>query len=205
MSAPIRAMPMTKGPSPCPTPVRSCTRDIAAKEWRRLRALVIDRDGCRCVYCGAPGTATKGPDGEAWHVDHVLPILRGGATTLGNLALACMACNIKKGTALPESPWRARSAYLATLKRDREARRATAPVGYRTFPRPKADATRDAIWAALHALYADRGIPLTPTPIARKAGFSTCAVVHHLRIAALNGHVRQHEKPLRFEPLRASA
>lgn len=41
-----------------------------------------------CLYCGA----------KAEHVDHVFPLSRGGAHTLGNLAPACSKCNLSKAT-----------------------------------------------------------------------------------------------------------
>lgn len=57
-----------------------------------LRAAVRERAGLRCEYCHAL---------EAWQyveftLDHIRPISSGGETTLGNLALACLACNRRK-------------------------------------------------------------------------------------------------------------
>jgi len=51
----------------------------------------------RCFYCGrriAKGTR---------HVDHIVPLARGGRHAAGNLAIACSRCNVKKGARLPES------------------------------------------------------------------------------------------------------
>ena len=65
--------------------------------WRLLRQAVFERDGRVCVYCGkaaAPLTC-----------DHVLPVSRGGSSTMDNLVTACLACNTAKATRTPEE-WR---------------------------------------------------------------------------------------------------
>jgi hypothetical protein len=50
------------------------------------------RAGNRCEYCGLS------QDGQeaAFHVDHVIPRVAGGPTELGNLALACVSCSLRK-------------------------------------------------------------------------------------------------------------
>jgi 5-methylcytosine-specific restriction protein A len=40
-----------------------------------------------CSYCGTPGPS---------QTDHVVPLTRGGSSTLDNLVPACQACNLKK-------------------------------------------------------------------------------------------------------------
>jgi 5-methylcytosine-specific restriction endonuclease McrA len=80
-------------------------KEVAAlKKWiiqrqpiaRARRRRVIDRDDRRCLYCFGRGTATAGPDGEPWHIDHLTPVSRGGGNELENLALACGPCNMDK-------------------------------------------------------------------------------------------------------------
>ena len=65
---------------------------------KSLRRLVIERCGHQCSYCRRQGTAGRDPDGEAWHIEHVVPVERGGPTHVENLTLACRCCNLKKGT-----------------------------------------------------------------------------------------------------------
>ncbi len=50
-----------------------------------------------CRYCGARGVRLE--------ADHVIPVARGGATCMKNLATACFPCNRSKGSKLPEE-WR---------------------------------------------------------------------------------------------------
>lgn len=61
-----------------------------------LRRKVMQRDRLRCHHCGQPGTASVGPDGRGWHIDHVTPLSRGGRTVLSNLVLSCATCNQRK-------------------------------------------------------------------------------------------------------------
>jgi len=66
------------------------------KMTRSLRFKVLNRDGFRCKYCGS--TAEEAP----LHVDHVVPIARGGKTRLSNLVTSCSPCNLGKSTKLLE-------------------------------------------------------------------------------------------------------
>ena len=50
----------------------------------------------RCEYCRAPEAAFNFP----FEVEHVVPTARGGADEADNLALACRACNVRKGDAV---------------------------------------------------------------------------------------------------------
>ena len=52
--------------------------------WKRRRAAGV------CHYCG-----NKFPPSELT-MDHLVPLIRGGRSTKGNLVPACKACNNKK-------------------------------------------------------------------------------------------------------------
>jgi 5-methylcytosine-specific restriction endonuclease McrA len=52
-----------------------------------LRRAVFERDGGRCVQCESTFNL---------QYDHILPVARGGATTLENLQLLCADCNLDK-------------------------------------------------------------------------------------------------------------
>ncbi len=67
----------------------------------KLRFEILKRDSNTCVYCGR-----KSPD-VVLHVDHVVPVARGGTNTLSNLVTACEDCNRGKGaTALDDESMR---------------------------------------------------------------------------------------------------
>ncbi len=53
---------------------------------------VIDRAGNLCEYCQLPQATQE----ATFHVDHILPRVQEGPTTLENLALACVTCSLKK-------------------------------------------------------------------------------------------------------------
>lgn len=71
-----------------------------AAKWRvaqipsKLRKAVMLRDGERCVYCGN----CSGP----FHIDHIIPVAKGGTDVLSNLCVSCRACNLSKGARTPE-------------------------------------------------------------------------------------------------------
>jgi hypothetical protein len=61
----------------------------------RLRWKVLHRDRFTCQHCGASPAKTIGVD---LHVDHIVPWIRGGETTIENLQTLCSRCNLGKGT-----------------------------------------------------------------------------------------------------------
>lgn len=64
--------------------------EISAKEWMILRGEVFRRDAHICRYCGISGDRVK------LHCDHVVPVSKGGLSTLENLVTACAHCNVSK-------------------------------------------------------------------------------------------------------------
>lgn len=56
--------------------------------------------GC-CWHCGV-----QLHDNE-WHVDHLVPLSRGGSNAPENIVIACPACNLSKGAKLPQE-WNGR-------------------------------------------------------------------------------------------------
>jgi 5-methylcytosine-specific restriction endonuclease McrA len=62
-----------------------------------IRALIFERDGYVCSYCGTE----DGP----FDVDHIHPVARGGSDDPENLCVACAPCNRSKG-ARTLSEWR---------------------------------------------------------------------------------------------------
>ncbi len=53
----------------------------------------VRRAGNRCEYCGLSQLGQE----ATFHIDHVLSRAAGGATTIDNLALACVSCSLRKG------------------------------------------------------------------------------------------------------------
>lgn len=58
-----------------------------------MRFKILKRDGYRCQICGF-----SAPDGANLHIDHKVPIAKGGLTVESNLWTVCAQCNLGKGT-----------------------------------------------------------------------------------------------------------
>ncbi len=54
------------------------------------------RDNYTCQYCG------RRPPREDLTIDHIIPRSRGGRSTWDNVVLACLECNVRKGSRTPE-------------------------------------------------------------------------------------------------------
>lgn len=103
-----------------PERVREIRRAFAHRNPEKLRAYVRNR---RALLRGAKGTHTLAderrqyaaqsglcwwcaqPVGSIYHVDHVIPIARGGGNGPDNLVISCPHCNQSRGKKLPEE-WR---------------------------------------------------------------------------------------------------
>lgn len=69
------------------------------------RPVVYERDGWVCQVCGDPvNPETKWPDNMCASLDHIVPLVEGGAHSYENTQLAHHLCNSLKGTAT--SDWK---------------------------------------------------------------------------------------------------
>lgn len=75
---------------------------LESYEWRRVRMIVLKRDGARCRCCGATPA-----DGVRVHVDHIKPrkLFPNLALDLNNLQVLCEVCNHGKGN-WDQTDWR---------------------------------------------------------------------------------------------------
>lgn len=64
---------------------RSKRRSISKKKL----IAVMQKSNSTCVACGST---------EDLHVDHIIPLSRGGTNDLDNLQMLCSRCNLSKGT-----------------------------------------------------------------------------------------------------------
>ena len=60
--------------------------------WSLIVAEVEQRAAGRCEYC----RMHQSLQGATFHVEHIVPAVRGGPSTLPNLAWACPGCNLHK-------------------------------------------------------------------------------------------------------------
>lgn len=82
--------------------VQRQTREYQIKRERALmteslRYDILMRDGFRCQICGSEQS-----DGVKLHVDHIVPVSRGGRTVPSNLRTLCDRCNRGKRDKIEE-------------------------------------------------------------------------------------------------------
>ena len=86
------------------------------KVSKRFRRMIFDRDGWKCVKCGASGEGVK------LVLAHVRPIAQGGETTEENCQCWCFDCNSGQGAATPvKSEAELRAAHEWRIAKDKEA------------------------------------------------------------------------------------
>ena len=79
-------------------------KEKESKEYQRkamtpsLRYDIMKRDGFKCVICGRTPK-----DGITLHVDHILPVSKGGKTVPSNLRTLCSICNLGKSDKYDEN------------------------------------------------------------------------------------------------------
>ncbi|MBR2030307.1 MAG: HNH endonuclease [Clostridia bacterium] len=75
---------------------KNASEDQQKKERSKLspslRFEILKRDNYKCKLCGA-----SQEDGAKLHVDHIIPIAKGGKTEPANLQTLCERCNLGKG------------------------------------------------------------------------------------------------------------
>ena len=62
-----------------------------------LRWDILDRDDRKCVVCGR-----EEKDKVKLHIDHIVPVSKGGQSVPENLQTLCQDCNLGKGNKLEE-------------------------------------------------------------------------------------------------------
>lgn len=62
-----------------------------ASSSKMFRAIVFDRAEQRCQGCGVTQDFNAPP--KTWEIDHIVPVFRGGSTSLMNSQILCKACH----------------------------------------------------------------------------------------------------------------
>lgn len=66
----------------------------------QLRELIKERDNHKCCNCG---NGTENEPNLLLEIDHIIPVRKGGKTTVENLQTLCWKCNRSKGAKVEES------------------------------------------------------------------------------------------------------
>lgn len=62
----------------------------------RDRDAIYERDGGKCRHCEGSIRFE-----ELFHIDHLVPLSKGGSNDLTNLVLSCVRCNLEKHNKMP--------------------------------------------------------------------------------------------------------
>ena len=139
--APNKSPPKRKKSPPRKVRVRETLKQQAERRIAKLRgrnragpvwlARNFERQNGRCAYCGIPMLLPpfriKKPADRRATLDHIVPLVRGGADSEANTVAACDACNGAKGnmTALAfrlSAFCIARKAFAATVPEPKAAK-----------------------------------------------------------------------------------
>jgi len=58
--------------------------------------ITLQETQTHCYWCGTPLKGKKS------HIDHYIPLSKGGKHTISNLVMSCASCNLSKGAKMPE-------------------------------------------------------------------------------------------------------
>ena len=92
-SAPAEVLRQT---ADLPPAVERPPRPSSSGRVRRHLTWLIQRQDGRCGICGQP--LPQPPTGDVVHVDHIVPLVRGGTDQRTNLQATHAACNLTKGS-----------------------------------------------------------------------------------------------------------
>jgi 5-methylcytosine-specific restriction endonuclease McrA len=70
-------------------------RDLFSPKRRKMREYLYRREKGRCFYCENTVPLSQGS------CDHIIPVVKGGATDKHNLVFSCKPCNFEKGAGDP--------------------------------------------------------------------------------------------------------
>lgn len=83
--------------APDPTPWQPKPIPANRRRFRSdVRTAMITEAGHRCFWCRRVGNLAVDPDGRTWHLDHRVPLFRGGPDERRNLVVACARCNLTR-------------------------------------------------------------------------------------------------------------
>lgn len=110
----------------------------------RRRFEIFKRDSFACQYCG------RVPPSVVLHIDHIIPVCRGGGNGTDNLVTSCAECNLGKAgiplSAIPES-------LAEKAARIKEAEKQL--KAYRKVIQEQEDRIARDAWGVIHELFGE--------------------------------------------------
>ena len=150
-----KSPPKVKRSPPRKVRVRETLMQQAERQVAKLRgrnragpiwlARHFERQNGRCAYCGIPMLLPplrgRKPRDRQATLDHVLPLVRGGADSEANTVAACLACNAAKGGDMTALAFRLSAFCIArqALAAKVPGRKVLTPVIVTVRKRPRPD------------------------------------------------------------------
>jgi 5-methylcytosine-specific restriction endonuclease McrA len=79
--------------------VKTRSTQAEIKDANKFAMIIKSSDSFSCRYCGFIFPISS------LHIDHIIPVSRGGSHSVDNLAASCKTCNLSKGARLLYSEW----------------------------------------------------------------------------------------------------
>lgn len=140
---------------------------------KKTRFEVFKRDGFTCQYCGAH------PPSVILHVDHIMPVSKGGANHIDNYITSCEPCNLgKSANLLTDVPQSLKDKAAAVAERELQI------AGYEKIMRAKRLRIDDESQEVreVYEVYCD-GYTLTDTAMVTVRKFIESIGLHAVRDA----------------------
>lgn len=96
---------------------------MGKNERRRIRKLLVERDGLFCHYCNCRMHLNNADAKNFASIEHIMPHSMGGTNHPNNLVLACVACNCQRSTFLAALPVKVNMARAALHEHAKQALR----------------------------------------------------------------------------------
>lgn len=139
----------------------------------RTRFEVFKRDNFTCQYCGAT------PPAVILHVDHIVPVSKGGSNTKTNLATSCQRCNLGKSNISLESVPQSLADQAAEIKEREKQLKA-----FRKIVKDQEDRIIKDAWQVIHSLYGSECNQINRMYMASIKRFLTILPLHEVTDAA---------------------
>lgn len=153
----------------------------------RTRFEVFKRDNFTCQYCGAT------PPTVILHIDHIVPVSKGGTNAKSNLVTSCNKCNLgKSNISLSNVPQSLADQAAEIKEREKQLK------AYRKIIQDHEDRINRDAWGVVHSLYGESCNQIAKSYLSSIKRFLELLPLHEVIDAAEISFERVYAKTSRF-------